>query len=166
MDVPDVSANYIAEYIKRNVSDVECCEVYIYDYWNPALKQFDSSKRRVVSRIKFYGDSRYQPRKKLVVDSMDLLLRSKWERVAEIIIDRILERKRANASLKRKKQKITKVIFNGPATIVFFEDGSKAVVKCMEGDTFDPEKGLAMAIAKKFLGNKYKETFKRYLKGE
>lgn len=49
---------------------------------------------------------------------------------------------------------IKKVIFNEPATIVFWEDGTKTVVKCQKGDTFDPEKGLAMAISKKALGNK------------
>ena len=50
---------------------------------------------------------------------------------------------------------IKKVIFNIPATIVLWEDGSKTVVKCGDYDVFDPEKGLAMAIAKKALGNKY-----------
>lgn len=61
--------------------------------------------------------------------------------------------------------KIKNVIFNNPATIVFWSDGSKTVVKCGEGDTFDPEKGLAMALAKKFLGNKgnYYDTFKKWM---
>ena len=49
---------------------------------------------------------------------------------------------------------IKNVIFNDPATIVFWEDGTKTVVKCQDGDKFDPEKGLAMAIAKKAYGNK------------
>ena len=59
---------------------------------------------------------------------------------------------------------ITKVIFNDPATIVFWKDGTKTVVKC-ENETYDPEKGFAMAIAKKVLGNKgnYYETFKKWL---
>lgn len=48
---------------------------------------------------------------------------------------------------------IQKVIFNDPATIVLWEDGTKTVVKCQDGDEFDPEKGLVMAIAKKALGN-------------
>lgn len=48
---------------------------------------------------------------------------------------------------------IKNVIFNDPATIVFWHDGTKTVVKCGEDDIFDPEKGLAMAISKKFLGN-------------
>lgn len=49
---------------------------------------------------------------------------------------------------------IKNVIFNNPATIVFWHDGTKTVVKCQEGDDFDPEKGLTMAIAKKFFGNR------------
>ena len=61
--------------------------------------------------------------------------------------------------------KIEKVIYNNPATIVFWKDGTKTVVKACEDDEYDPEKGLAMAISKKALGNKgnYYETFKKAL---
>ena len=55
---------------------------------------------------------------------------------------------------------IKNVIFAPPATIVYWPDGTKTVVKCSEKDIFDPEKGLAMAIAKRCGGNKgsyYKE---------
>ena len=60
---------------------------------------------------------------------------------------------------------INNVIFNDPATIVFWRDGSKTVVKCQDGDIYDPEKGLAMAISKKALGNKgnYCNEFKKWL---
>lgn len=60
---------------------------------------------------------------------------------------------------------INRVIFNDPATIVIWNDGSKTVVKA-SNEPFDPEKGLAMAIAKKALGNKgnYYEVFKKYIK--
>lgn len=51
--------------------------------------------------------------------------------------------------------RIKRVIFNEPATIVLWKDGTKTVVKCHEGDTFDKEKGLAMCFAKKALNNKY-----------
>lgn len=44
---------------------------------------------------------------------------------------------------------IKKVIFNPPATVVYWSDGSKTVVKCNAKDNFDPEKGLAMAVAKR-----------------
>lgn len=61
---------------------------------------------------------------------------------------------------------IKDVIFNDTATIVFWSDGTKTVVKCQEDDIYDPEKGLAMAISKKVLGNGYDyyNTFKKYLK--
>ena len=49
--------------------------------------------------------------------------------------------------------RIKNVIFNDPATIVFWNDGTKTVVKCGKNDTFDPEKGLAMAISKYFFYN-------------
>lgn len=49
--------------------------------------------------------------------------------------------------------RINRVIFNDPVTVVFWTDGSKTVVKAAN-EPFDKEKGLAMAIAKKALGNK------------
>ena len=69
--------------------------------------------------------------------------------------------------------KIKKVIFNDPATIVFWEDGSKTVVKCQYTgsnqhgkyrEKFDKEKGLAMCFAKKAFGNSrdYYEVFKQW----
>lgn len=62
------------------------------------------------------------------------------------------------------KTSIKDVIFNSPATIVFWSDGTKTVVKA-ENEEFDPEKGLAMAIAKKALGNNYDyyDVFKKYV---
>lgn len=61
---------------------------------------------------------------------------------------------------------IKDVIFNEPATIVFWSDSTKTVVKCQEDDIYDPEKGLAMAISKKVLGNGYDyyNIVKKYLK--
>lgn len=63
---------------------------------------------------------------------------------------------------------IKKVIFNDPATVVLWEDGTKTIVKSGESDIYDPEKGLAMAIAKKALGNKgnYYNVFKKWLPEE
>ena len=64
----------------------------------------------------------------------------------------------------RDKFDIKDVIFNDPATIVIWADGTKTVVKA-ENEPFDPEKGLAMAISKRALGNKYDyyDTFKKYV---
>lgn len=60
---------------------------------------------------------------------------------------------------------IKNVIFHDPATIVYWMDGTKTVVKCQSGDIFDPEKGLAMAIAKRVYGDngRYCELFKKWI---
>jgi hypothetical protein len=61
---------------------------------------------------------------------------------------------------------IKKVIFNKPCTIVLWEDGTKTIVRTQGKARFDKEKGLAMAIAKKALGNKgnYYDEFRKWVK--
>ena len=56
---------------------------------------------------------------------------------------------------------IKDIIINDPATIILWKDGTKTIVKCQPVDTFDPEKGIAMAILKKLYGNSgfYKDIF-------
>lgn len=63
---------------------------------------------------------------------------------------------------------IKNVIFNAPATIVFWADGTKTIVKCGPNDIYDPEKGLAIAIAKKHFGNDncFHRIFKQWLPKE
>ena len=63
---------------------------------------------------------------------------------------------------------IKKVLYKNPATIVFWEDGSKTAVVCQKNDAYDPEKGLAMAILKKMNGNtgSYYKVFKKWLPKE
>ena len=65
------------------------------------------------------------------------------------------------------RRHIKNVKFNPPATIVFWTDNTKTVVKC-KGEDYDPEKGLAMCICKKVLGDKgnYYEVFKKWLPKE
>ena len=57
-----------------------------------------------------------------------------------------------------------KVIFHDPATIVYWPDETKTVVKCGEDDTYDKEKGLALCYMKKVLENKgnYNEILKKW----
>lgn len=57
---------------------------------------------------------------------------------------------------------IKEVIFNPPATIVFWADCTKTVVKCMEGKEFNKWDGLAMAICKKHYGKSFKKEFRKW----
>lgn len=87
----------------------------------------------------------------------DALDNARYAAQAQAMYNRTYE-KEARAAMSTAS--IKNVIFAPPATIVYWSDGSKTVVKCSEKDVFDPEKGLAMAIAKRCGGNKgsyYKE---------
>mgnify|MGYP004562703013 CR=1 FL=1 len=95
-------------------------------------------------------------------------------RVEESLLDSIhymqwADRVLADASKKKEVPKmsaatIKNVIFNPPATIIYWSDNIKTVVKCSPNDVFDPEKGMAMAIAKRCAGNngKYYKEIRRW----
>lgn len=80
------------------------------------------------------------------------------ENLCKDLTDRLNDKERiTNAVIKN-------VIFNPPATIVFWTDGTKTVVKTQNNEPFDPEKGLTMAYFKKMHGNKghYFEEIKKW----
>lgn len=68
------------------------------------------------------------------------------------------------ASVTPKLPEIKNVIHSAPATIVFWMDGTKTVVKAVN-EEYDPEKGIAMAFVKKMFGNKgnYFNNIKKWL---
>lgn len=63
---------------------------------------------------------------------------------------------------------IKNVYFNPPATVVLWDDGTKTVVKCQNGDTYSKETGLALCMAKKAMGNKsaFNDIFKKWIPEE
>lgn len=96
----------------------------------------------------------------------DMVIRSNYSNEAYIRMSdlpKILKINEINHSVT-----IKRVIFNPPATIVLWNDGTKTVVKCSENDAFDKEKGLAMAIVKRTNGNtgSYFDVFKEYCHNE
>lgn len=51
---------------------------------------------------------------------------------------------------------VKRIIFHNPATIVFWKDGTKTVVKCMEDQEFSKYYGFLAAVVKKCYGNNSK----------
>jgi hypothetical protein len=68
----------------------------------------------------------------------------------------------------RPKDGLNKVIFDEWAgvTVALWCDGTKTIVRCQEGDTFDKEKAVALCYMKKVLGNRgsFNETLKKWVK--
>ena len=48
---------------------------------------------------------------------------------------------------------VVNVIYNDPATVVYWSDKTRTVVKCQPGDTYDPKTGFLLALCKKVCGN-------------
>jgi len=57
---------------------------------------------------------------------------------------------------------IDKVIFNDPATIIIWKDGTKTVVKTAPGETYNKWAGMALCISKKLYGDRFHRIFKEY----
>lgn len=49
--------------------------------------------------------------------------------------------------------RVVRVVLNGPATILFWDDGTKTVVKLQNGDTDDPEKAIMAGMLKRLYPN-------------
>ena len=58
-----------------------------------------------------------------------------------------------DGSVKVGKFWITKVIHNNPATIVFWNDGTKTVARIQDGEAYEPTTGLMVCVLKKMIGN-------------
>lgn len=48
---------------------------------------------------------------------------------------------------------VNRVIYSGPKTIVLWGDGTKTIVSCGEGDTYDHYSGFCAAVVKKLFGS-------------
>lgn len=104
-----------------------------------------------------------------VRNKIELIIKS-YALLIPIHVDYIQEEKQMiiNPKIYYSNVTIDRVIFNPPATIVLWDDGTKTVVKCSEDDEWDEEKGLALAILKKVMGNDntYHKIFKKYIPKE
>ena len=54
-----------------------------------------------------------------------------------------------------KRVYIKEVIFNNPATIVFWSDGTKTTSVCDNEDTYDTEKGVLLCVLKKLVNSDF-----------
>ena len=78
-----------------------------------------------------------------------------WNKVQEyheqdVREQELYEKNLAIARNKKLRNKIKRVEFNKPWTIVIWNDGTVTRCKCQKGDKFNKETGLSICIAKKF----------------
>ena len=78
--------------------------------------------------------------------------------IAEMIVNAINANEQS--SINEIADSIDDILFNDPATVVFWSDGTKTVVRCSDADKYDPVDGLAMACLKKVIGDNYYKMLK------
>ena len=103
-------------------------------------------------------------------EMLDFLLKEVMEKKAKETVENLekaLEEEKRD-DIKEFSNDIDHVLFNNPWTIVFWKDGSVTRVKCQKGDTYDREKGFAIAVIKHIFGdtNYFNTIFKKWVPEE
>ncbi len=172
----DKELGVINEYCRfRDNSVTKISPDYLIEYGDPEIRKYYRVYDYILKRVG-----------KLVDDEGNVYRKSYGFSPGSIYIDELdlarvtntnTNSKKGESTMKNTNKKlamptpIKQVIFNGPATIVYWKDGGKTVVKCQEGAVNDPEKGFAMAVARHYfcdiLGlSRYDGIFKKYLPKE
>lgn len=61
---------------------------------------------------------------------------------------------------------IKRVIYNNPATVVFWSDGTKTISKCSEDDVYSPEMGLSNCVLKKITNSAMHNLYSTWIPDE
>lgn len=122
-------------------------------------------KNRLVRTVVFLDKSLENKIAQVEVSKLETLVDAGFDTRVLYKIKKVIER---NLEMEKNGVDIRDVTYSGNETIVEWTDGTKTVVTLQEGDRLDPEKGLAMAIAKKHFGNTsaYYDHIKKWLPKE
>lgn len=128
-----------------------------FDSYNIYKKQGDGLNQElmVLRALNYMKDIKYD----ISINREDLILL--WDKLNSALPQKMFD----NGYLQHPTD-IKKVIFNGPATIVIWHDGSKTVVKCAEGDGYSKFSGLAITICKHIYGPNFKKVFNYFIPKE
>ena len=138
------------EYRETGVLEEPCCFCHDNNKWKPDTQTVMSTAAKRLSNMVYGTTAKDHGHVREFIGYCENDAKMTWNLFEDL--------RRENAT------KIKHVIFNDPATIVFWKDGTKTVVKATN-EAYDPEKGLAMAIVKKLYGNKgnYYNKIKKWL---
>ena len=122
----------------------------------PAFTKEDDFKK-FESKHSFFDD-----------DMLNYLLGDILDKKAKEIDEKLkaLEKKSRRDFIKSITNSIREVKFHDPYTIIFWKNGDVTRIKCQDGDTYDKEKGFAIALLKYFLGENtsdFNTIFKKWV---
>lgn len=136
----------------------------------------DKDRRTYNMRYAYDGKQLYRHIQRLMANGYTYVGRDIWKDLGDAILKARLNEKYGVNDVKAIEEvtlkwrhpgqipEIKKVIFNPPATIVMWEDGTKTIVKCRKGEEYSKEAGLAFCVMKKTYGSKFHRMFKDWCK--
>lgn len=131
----------------------------VYRYWKSSTYTNTPLHHGSLDSVTpLYVDSDGLHRLSQLGETKDIVMDIFGNRVEELVDGSIMITSQLNYAI---LPRIEKVIFNPPATVVIWKDGTKTVVKSGE-EEFSEEYGLAMAIVKKMF--KSRNQFKKCVK--
>ena len=151
----DADPFLISQCEKRPVETVRCVvreadsRIRLAGQWCPTTER--KYRLAAVTFGKDKGEEKDMRGNYTTVDDVYKSMTDAQQKVCQFMISEALQ----NGVKSFTPDSIKKVIYNDPATIIFWSDGTKTIVKCMEGEDYDPEKGFMAAVTKKVFGDKY-----------
>ena len=135
---------------------------YSHNYFDPKIVfkcEMDKTEARIAETIIKYGEYKKYEREDVMKKPQDFYI-SKGRLPSKTVFEKLFWNHNPDEpfiklrSNKNAIPEIKEVVFNNPATIIFWEDSTKTIVKTQNGEPFDKEKGFCMAVVKKLFGNK------------
>lgn len=161
LHIIDELATYdpIKEYIENDVKRQE--QLYLYQYLQPYMKPVEVKTNVSVSTSQNI-DKLHKFVKRLLNNEYG---RHNAER-NDPLIKTVKTSEKEKSIVSTIDFRVKKIMHNGPATIVFWKDGTKTVVRLKEGDKYDQYAAFTAAVAKRLYGKtvKISEIVDRYSK--
>ena len=156
---PEIANDFLV-FLRENEITFEATDCS-YDYLNPKFVfkcEMDETEARIAETLIKYGEYNKYEKEDDMKKLQDFYI-SKGRLPSKTVFEKLFWNHNNDEPIikfhsnKNAIPEIKELVFNDPATIIFWEDGTKTVVKAQNGEAFDKEKGFCMAIVKKLFGN-------------
>jgi len=118
------------------------------DIYNVTIVRNTSRYKAVITRLEVAGPELLRRHHDLIAATM-LIISRRERKQQEAAAIRAQANQTPSVPAILRRFGITKIVYNTPATIVYFNDGTKEVVKISATDTFDYKTGVLMCLLKK-----------------
>lgn len=148
VDLYDTEGAALGYHYSMSYNHMECC-------YNVTCNRVMANKIIEASNKYRYNGQNVSP---FTLDSWTDSFSTKIREASDDLYDKIFGKEEPKMPIKynygtRRIPVPVKIINQGPATIVFWDDKTKTIVKCSDNDEFDLDMAITMACLKKMVGD-------------